>query len=146
MIQNVDDCCLWTYVLVDEVWPQIAPHCRRPGPAPVCSDPDLVTMALVGECRDRDEETVLLSNWNAHRDLFPHQPERSRFNRRRRLLAGAINQVRRLLLAILDLAQDRQCVLDSLPLPLLRFHLVAAGNRADWHPADARFGRVPSTQ
>lgn len=144
MIQNFADFCLWTYVLVDEVWPQIAPHCRRPGPAPVCSDPELVTMALVGECRGWDEETVLLSTWHAHRDLFPHQPERSRFNRRRRQVAGAINQVRRLLLAPLDLAQDRHCVLDSLPVPGIRFHLVPAANRAEWQAYGARFGRVPS--
>lgn len=144
MIRTFDDFCLWTYVLVDEVWPRIAPHCRRPGPSPACSDPELITMALVGECQGWDEETVLLSHWHAHRDLFPHQPERSRFNRRRRQLAGAINQVRRLLLASLDLAQDRHCVLDSLPVPVMRFHLVPAGNRSDWQAYDARFGRVPS--
>lgn len=133
MIQNFDDFCLGTYVLVDEVWPQIAPHCRRPGPAPVCSDPELVTMAVVGECRGWDKETVLLSNWHAHRDLFPHQPERSRFNRRRRLL-----------LATLDLAQGRQCVLDSLPIPVIRFHLVPASNRTGWQAYEARLGRVPA--
>lgn len=103
-------------------------------------------MALVGECQGWDEETVLLSRWHAHRDLFPHQPERSRFNRRRRQLAGAINQVRRLLLVSLDLAEDRQCILDSLPVPVMRFHLVPAGNRSGWQAYDARFGRVPSKQ
>lgn len=51
-------------------------------------------MALVGERQGWDEETVLLSHWHAHHDLFPHQPERSRFNRRRRQLAGAINMER----------------------------------------------------
>jgi hypothetical protein len=144
VVSNFEDFCLWTYVLVDEVWLQIAPHCRRPGPAPTCSDPELVTMALVGECQGWDEETVLVSQWHAHRDLFPHQPERSRFNRRRRQLAGAINQVRRLLLVTLDLAQDRQCVLDSLPVPVIRFHLVPTANRSDWQAHDARFGWVSS--
>ena len=33
-----EDRCLWTYCLVDELWARIAPRCRRPGPAPVCSD------------------------------------------------------------------------------------------------------------
>lgn len=144
IVPSFEDFCLWAYVLVDEVWPQIAPHCRRPGPAPTCSDPELVTMALVGECRGWDEETVLLSHWNAHRDLFPHQPERSRFNRRRRQLAGAINQVRRLLLASLDLATDRHCVLDSLPVPVMGFHLAPGGARSYWASYEARFGRVPS--
>jgi len=144
MIRTFDDFCLWTYVLVDEVWPQIAPHCRRPGPTPACSDPELVTMALVGECQGWDEETVLVSQWAHHRDLFPHQPERSRFNRRRRQLAGAINQVRRLLLATLDLAADRHCVLDSLPVPVMGFHLVPNGARSYWASYEARFGWVPS--
>ncbi len=139
-----EDFCLWVYCTIDELWPQIAPHCRRPGPAPICSDPELVTMALVGECKGWDQETDLLSHWHAHRDLFPHQPERSRFNRRRRQLAGAINQLRRLLLATLDLAADRQCVLDSLPIPVIRFHLVPGGARAEWQAYEARFGKVPS--
>ncbi len=139
-----EDLCLWTYCLVDELWTQIAPRCRRPGPPPVCSDPELVTMALVGEAKGWDQETDLLSEWGAHRDLFPRQPSRTRFNRRRRALQGAINELRRLLLTLLDLAQDRQCVLDALPIPVIRFHLVAGANHADWQAYAARFGKVPA--
>ena len=76
-----------------------------------------MTMALVGECRGWDEETVLLSTWHAHRDLFPQQPERSRCNRRWRRLNGAINQVRRLLLAGVGWhTSDELIVLDGLKL------------------------------
>lgn len=139
-----EDFCLWVYCVVDERSAEIAPRCRRPGPAPACSDPELVTMALVGECCGWDQETELLSRWAAHRDLFPRQPERSRFNRRRRQLQGAINELRRLVLAGLDLAADRQCVLDSLPIPVIRFHLVPGGARSYWEGYDARFGKVPS--
>jgi hypothetical protein len=139
-----EDFCLWTYCLVDELWGQIAPHCRRPGPAPACSAPELVTMALVGECQGWDQATELVSHWQRHRDLFPRQPSRSRFNRRRRQLAGAINELRRLLLGVCDLARDRQCVLDSLPVPVIRFHLVPGGDRAGWQAFEARFGKVPS--
>jgi hypothetical protein len=139
-----EDFCRWTYCLVADLWPHLAPLCRRPGPAPACSDPELVTMALVGECKGWHEETVLLSEWAAHRDLFPHQPERSRFNRRRRLLQGPINQLRRLLLALLDVAADRQCVVASLPVPVLGFHLVPAGARAEWQAHGARIGYVAS--
>lgn len=144
MIASFEDFCLWTYVLVDDLWPQIAPACARPGPAPVCSDPELITMALVGEAKGWHEETVLLSEWAAHRDLIPHQPSRTRFNRRRRQLQGAINQLRRRLLTELDLAADRQCALDSLPVPVMAFHLVPEGARAEWEAHDARFGKVPS--
>ena len=144
MVTSFEDFCLWVYCTVDECWQELAPRCRRPGPAPACSDPELVTMALVAECCGWDQETEAVSRWAAHRDLFPRQPERSRFNRRRRQLQGAINHLRRLLLAALDLAADRQCVLDSLPVPAIRFHLVPGCNRAEWQAYEARFGKVPS--
>lgn len=143
-VTSFEDFCLWTYVLVDECWHRLAPLDRRPGPAPVCSDPELVTMALIGEAKGWHEETVLLSEWAQHRDLFPHQPSRTRFNRRRRQLQGAINAVRRLLLTALDLAADRQCVLDSLPIPVIRFHLVPKAARSYWQTYAASFGKVPS--
>lgn len=139
-----DDLCLWVYCTVDELWDQIAPRCRRPGPAPVCSDPELVTMALVSECCGWDQETEAVSRWQQHRDLFPHQPSRTRFNRRRRHLQGAINELRRLVLGVLDLARDRQCVIDSLPVPVIAFHLVPSANRAAWQAYEARFGKVSS--
>jgi len=139
-----EDFCLVMDVLVDEVWAEIAPRCRRPGPAPVCSDPELVTMTLVGECCGWDEETVFVSRWAEYRTLFPHQPERSRLNRRRRLLQGAINELRRRLLSRLDLAQERHCVLDSLPVPVIAWHLVPDGQRAYWASYEARVGYVAS--
>jgi hypothetical protein len=139
-----EDLCLWVYCTVDELWGQIGTRCRRPGPAPACSDPELVTMALVGEAKGWDQETELLSEWGAHRDLFPRQPSRTRFNRRRRALQGAINELRRLVLGLLDLAADRRCVIDALPIPVIRFHLVAGANRADWRAYEARYGKVPS--
>ncbi len=40
-------------------------------------------MALVEECIGWDEETEAISQWQSHRDLFPHLPDRTRFNRRR---------------------------------------------------------------
>jgi hypothetical protein len=139
-----EDFCLVMYLLVDEVWPEIAPRCRRPGPAPACSDQELVAMALIGEAQGWDEETVFVSQWSRHRDLFPRQPERSRLNRRRRQLQGAINEVRRRLLARLDLALDRQVVLDSLPVPVIGWHLVPDGARGYWEGHAARIGYVAS--
>ena len=48
MITSFDDFCLWMYVVVDDLWQQLAPSFRRPGPEPRCSDSELLTMALVG--------------------------------------------------------------------------------------------------
>ena len=51
MITSYDDFCTWMFVIVDDIWQVIAPLFKRPGPQPVCSDSELLTMALVGECR-----------------------------------------------------------------------------------------------
>ncbi len=143
MITSFDDFCLWMYVVIDEVWQQIAPMFRRPGPAPECSDSELMTMAIVGQCQGWDLETDLISQWREHHDLFPTVPERSRFNRRRRHLMQAINCIRQFVLRMLDLAQDRYCTIDSLPVPVVQFHLVPSASR-EWAAHDAAFGKVVS--
>src|SRR5262249_55503876 len=124
MIDDFADFCLWTYVVVDDIWRQIGPLFRHPGPAAACADSEVLTLALVGECRGWDQETAMLGHWREHRDLFPRLPSQSRFNRRRRQLREAFNLIRRAILGLLDLAQDRQTVIDSLPVPVIRFHLV----------------------
>jgi hypothetical protein len=146
MITEFADFCLWTYVIVDELWRQLPPAYKPSrGPEPGCSDSELITMALVGECRGWTKETELVAHWRERRHLFPVVPERSRFNRRRRALMHAINALRQGVLAVLDLAQDRQCAIDSLPVPVLQFHLVpAAPSAATWRSEGAAFGKVPT--
>jgi hypothetical protein len=145
MITELADFCLWIYCLVDDAWVQIAPLLQRPGPLPACSDSELIAMALLAECRGLDKETEVLAWWRERpqRALFPHVPRRTRFNRRRRALARAINLVRQIVLRSLDLAEDNQCVIDSLPIPVMGFHLVPGGSR-EWATHEARFGRCAS--
>jgi hypothetical protein len=143
MINDFEDFCTWIYMLVDDIWQQIEPLFKRPGPKPKCSDSELITMAIVGECRGWDVETEMLSYWQEHRDLFPNIPSQSRFNRRRRNLMLAFNLIRRTVLQMLDLAQDPQCVIDSLPIPVVQFYLVP-GATGDWKAYGATFGKVPS--
>jgi hypothetical protein len=140
MIADFDDFCTWMFVLIDDIWQLIEPLYRRPGPPSACSDSELLTMALVGECREWDKETNLLAEWQNYRHLFPVIPERTRFNRRRRNLMGAINQLRQMVLRVLDVAQDGQCVIDSLPVPVVQFHLVPSST-GDWAAHGATFGR-----
>jgi len=143
MINDFSDFSLWMYVLVDDIMKQLAPLYKRPGPAPECSDSELITMALVGECRGWDVETEMLSHWKDHGDLFPIIPSQSRFNRRRRNMMQAFNLIRRAVLQTLDLAYDRQCVIDSLPIPVVQFYLVPSST-GDWQAYGAAFGKVPS--
>lgn len=143
MIEDFNDFCLYMYVTIDDIWKEIAPKFKRPGPAPECSDSELLTMILVGECRGWDVETELLSQWHDHRDLIPVIPSQSRFNRRRRYLHQAINLIRQAVLRKLDLRLDRQCVIDSLPVEVVQFHLVPSST-GDWQAHGATFGKVPS--
>lgn len=146
MIAEFDDFCLWMYVIVDELWRELpAEYKPRSGPEPDCGDAELLTMALVGECRGWATETALVKEWRARRHLFPRVPERTRFNRRRRNLLHAINAIRQGALTILELARDRQCAIDSLPVPVLQFHLVPGSpSAATWKGAGAAFGKVPT--
>jgi hypothetical protein len=145
MIPDFATFCLWIYCLVDDAWQPIAPLFRRPGPAPDCSDSELIAMALIAECRGIDKETELLPWWREAqmRALFPRVPDRTRFNRRRRALAPAINLIRQIMLRSLDLADDPQCVIDSLPLPVMGFHLVPGGSR-EWAAHGATYGKCAS--
>lgn len=143
MIAEFEDFCVWMYVVVDDVWKGLELLFRRPGPEPRCSDSELIAMTLIGECRGWDLETELLSNFRGHRGLFPVIPSQSRYNRRRRHLLQAFNLVRRAVLALLDLSEDRQCAIDSLPVPVVGFHLAPSCSR-EWATHGASFGKVSS--
>ena len=141
MINDFEDFCLYVYVIVDDLCQQLAPLLRRPGPAPRCSDSELIVVCLIGECKGWDLETDLLSNMRDYERLFPQLPEQSRLNRRRRGLMWVMNVLRRLLLRQLDIAQDRQCIIDSLPIEVVHFHLVPSC-QGDWGAYGASFGKV----
>lgn len=140
MIPDFDDFVTWMYVLIDDLWPRIGPLYHRPGPQPECSDSELLTMAIVGECREWDKATHLLGEWRNYPHLVPILPERSRFNRRRRTLMAAINHIRHIALSVLDGAPEKQWVSDSLPIEVVQFHLVPSST-ADWAAHGATFGR-----
>lgn len=143
IIEDFADFCLTVYVIVDDICRQIEPMLKRPGPTPKCSDSELITMAIVSECKGWDLETNLLSNWKDYRNLFPVIPSQSRFNRRRRNLMFIFNLLRRIVLSRLDVTQKKQCVIDSLPIPVVQFHLVP-GSTGEWKAYGANFGKVSS--
>lgn len=145
MIADFDDFVTWMYYMVDEVWQQLAPMLTRPGPLPTCSDSEVITMAVVGACRGWDQETELISQWRERRDRFLHVPERSRFNRRLRNVMPVINLIRQAVLTVLDVAQDRHGAIDSVPVPLVQFHLAPTASR-EWAAHGATFGTVVSKQ
>ena len=143
MVTDFADFCLVTFVLIDDRWDQLPADLKPRGEQSDCSNSELLTMVLVEECMGWDEETEAISQWEDHRDLFPHIPDRTRFNRRRRALTDALLVIRQRILAQLDYAQDRYLVIDSLPVPVINFHLVpGAASARSWRNAGADYGRV----
>ena len=98
MITEFEDFCTWVFAVVDDIWKQISPFFKRLGPAPVCSDSELIAMALIGECCGWHMETELLSCWKEYPDMFRHIPSQSSFNRRRRNLMQAFTLIRQVIL------------------------------------------------
>lgn len=140
MIADFEEFVTWVFCIVDDIWQELAVYDKRPGPKPSsCSDSELLTIAIVSECRGWSRETQALEEWKAYRQLIPKLPERSRFNRRRRGLQGALNQLRRIILGVLDVAQDAHGAIDSLPLPVVSFHGAPQRSR-DWDAHEASFG------
>jgi IS5 family transposase len=144
------DFSLCVYVIVDDFVKRLTRFGRahRFGPAPDCSDSELIAVILIGESKGWDVETELLSNMRQHADLFPRLPTQSRFNRRRRQLTDLLNAVRQTLLCELDLAQDCQCIVDSLPVPVMHFHLVPGAlprsRGTEWIVNGAAYGQAAS--
>ena len=143
MITDFDDLCLWTYVIVDDMLIKLAPLLRRPGPSSDCSDSELIAMILIAECKGWDIETQLLSEFSQHPNLFPILPCQSRFNRRRRNLGALINRIRQMLLSDIEAASENLCIIDSLPIPVMQFHLVPSSSN-NWSCYGADYGRVES--
>jgi hypothetical protein len=52
-----------------------------------------------------------------------------------------INMIRQIILRSLDLSQDRQCIIDSLPIPAMQFHLVP-GSSGNWKAYGATYGKA----
>jgi hypothetical protein len=96
-----EDLFVYVYVVVDDAIGggaiAIPP---RPGPAPGCSDGELLAIALVRHLLGRRSEAGFLAevarDWGP---LFPVLPHQSEFNRRIRWLWGAFEQLRAMLAA-----------------------------------------------
>lgn len=87
---------VYVYCLVDDaIKAGVLLIPRRPGPAPACTDAELLTIALVRHLLRRRSENGFLAE--VRRDwpcLFPHLPDQPEVNRRTRWLRGAFEQLR----------------------------------------------------
>ena len=138
-----EDLFVYVYVLVDDaIGSRAIAIPARPGPAPACSDAELLAIALVRHLLGRRSEAGLLAgvarDW-AH--LFPRLPCPSEANRRIRWLWGAFDQLRVMLAARLP-ADDCQQV-DTTALPVKHTSRVRGpdGWTGPGNDLAARFGR-----
>lgn len=113
-----EDLFVYVYVLVDDAITagQIAIP-PRPGPAPACSDAELLTIALVRHLLGRRSEAGFLAevgrDWAG---LFPRLPHQSEVNRRTRWLWAACEQFRAALVAALPVDDCAQVDTTALPV------------------------------
>jgi len=138
-----EDLFVYVYVLVDDsVSSRAIAIPARPGPAPACSDAELVTIALVRHLLGRRSEAGFLAevarDW-AH--LFPTMPHQSEANRRIRWLWGAFEQLRAMLAS--RLPEDDCQQIDTTALPVKHTSRVpgADGWTGPGNDLAARFGR-----
>lgn len=120
----VDIFTTW-YVLVDDAYCALVTHLgrlRQRGPTPTCSDSEVITIALITETFFHGHEELCLSFIRQyHRDLFPRVLDDTRFNRRRRALAGVIEAIRRMSTTWLLAPDDSVRIVDSAPIPVCTY-------------------------
>jgi len=114
----VSDLFVHVYVLVDDSLANgTVPVPRRPGPAPACTDAEVLTIALVRHLLARPSERGFLAevrrDWPGY---FPALPAQSEFNRRVRWLWGACELLRQRLLEALP--EDGWQQVDTTALPV----------------------------
>jgi Transposase DDE domain len=115
---------------------------RRPGPAPACTDAELLAIAQVRHLLGRRSESAFLAevgrDWG---HLFPVLPAQSEANRRTRWLWGAFEQLRVILAA--RLPEDDCQQVDTSALPVKHPSRVRGADQwaGPGNDLAARFGR-----
>jgi len=138
-----EDLFVYVYVLIhDLIGAGAIAIPARPGPAPACTDAELLTVAVVRHLLGRRSEAGFLAevarDW-AH--LFPRLPHQSEANRRIRWLWGAFEQFRMTLAARLPDDDCQQAGTSALPVK----HTSRVRGPDQWtgpgNDLAARFGR-----
>jgi IS5 family transposase len=138
-----EDLFVYVYVLIhDLITAGAIAIPARPGPAPACSDAELLAIALVRHLLGRRSEAGFLAevarDWG---HLFPRLPHQSEANRRIRWLWGAFEQFRATLAA--RLPEDDCQQIDTSALPVRHPSRVRGpdGWTGPGNDLAARFGR-----
>ena len=136
-----EDLFVYVYVLVHDLMLAGAiAVAGRPGPAPACSDAELLAIAVVRHLLGRRSEAGFLAevgrDWG---HLFPVLPHQSEANRRTRWLWGAFEQLRAALAA--RSPEDDCQQVDTSALPVKHPSRVRGPDQWTGPDLAARFGR-----
>ena len=116
-----EDWLITLYVAVDTWWQREGHRLLppRPGPTPVFSDQELITLAVAREFLERRSERAwraeVVADWGR---LFPDVPKQSEWNRRTRWLWGAFEALRAFWLRPVPIAPGGWEAIDTAPLPV----------------------------
>ena len=138
-----EDLFVYVYVLIHDlvIAGKIAVP-ARPGPAPACSDAELLAIAVVRHLLGRRSESGFLAevarDWG---HLFPALPHQSEANRRTRWLWGAFEQLRATLAARLPEDDCQQAGTSALPVKHASRVRGPDGWTGPGNDLAARFGR-----
>jgi hypothetical protein len=138
-----EDLFVYVYVLVDDaIGSRAVAIAPRPGPAPACTDAELLAIVLVRHLLGRRSEAGFLAE--VARDwayLFPRLPHQSQANRRIRWLWGAFEQLRAMLAARLPADDCQQIDTSALPVKHTSRVRGSDGWAGPGNDLAARFGR-----
>ena len=144
-IENLKDFFLVTYVVIDDLYQEVAPEYikfRKNAEYSILSDSEIITISIVGELLSIDSEKAWFNFCKKNlADLFPRFCDRTRFNRTRRNLHSIIDEIRKKLSSKLGYTKDPHRIIDSIPIPVCKF------GRAVFHKAFRiidTYGKCPS--
>lgn len=119
---DIENLLSFAFVIIDDLYKLYVDKSvsNRPGPKTLFSDSEVLAISWVGEFLGIDSENAWYNLIVKHfLYLFPHIPERSRFNRRRRNLWKITDMLRQKILESLPYGDI--LIVDSLPVPICDF-------------------------
>ncbi len=145
-IGDLKDFITVTYVIIDDIYQKVTPthiakRCNIKDS--ILSDSEIITISIVGELLTIDSENAWFNFCKKNmKDLFPKLCDRSRFNRTHRNLHAVIEEIRKELSSLTELAEKPYRIIDSIPIPVCKF------GRARFHKTfkgyGATYGKCPS--
>lgn len=145
-IEDLKDFITVAYVIIDDIYQKVTPtHIKNRCNIndSILSDSEIITISIVGELLTIDSENAWFGFCKKNmKDLFPKLCDRSRFNRTRRNLHAVIEEIRKELSSLTELAEQPYRIIDSIPIPVCKF------GRARFHKTfrgyGATYGKCPS--